>query len=227
MTSVQTDPNQVVGLGVLAHMLPIWVPEKTLQYLAHTAAGLSLRAIARAYGHAPSTVCRRVRAMEAQRDDPLLDEGLTALSTNHITPHLRNNNSKTVKEPHCMTTPVCSPLSNDILIAAEGRRILRRLCETDAVLVVAMDMDKAVVMRPMANGEQTRTAVVDRPMAQAFAVKDWIACQKNGRVAQYSITPAGKAALKRFLHEDRKKRGHGRDPEPKNETTPFHAQHTV
>ena len=124
-----------------------------------------------------------------------------------------------------MTAPFRLPLSNDTLIATEGRRILRRLCETDAVLAVAMDMDKAVVMRPTANGEQTRTAVVDRHIAQAFAVKDWIVCHKNGRVAQYGITPAGKAALKRFLNEDRKKRT--RNPNPATGTTPFQAQHAV
>jgi hypothetical protein len=67
-------------------------------------------------------------------------------------------------------------------------------------------MDKAVVLRPGSDGEQTRTAVVDRHVAQAFAVKDWISCIRQGRVARYAITQAGKAALKRLLEEDRRRR---------------------
>jgi hypothetical protein len=67
-------------------------------------------------------------------------------------------------------------------------------------------MEKAVVLRPGPDGEQTRTAVVDRRVAQAFAVKDWISCTRTGRVARYAITQAGKAALKRLLDEDRRRR---------------------
>jgi DNA-binding PadR family transcriptional regulator len=40
--------------------------------------------------------------------------------------------------------------------------------------------------------------VIDRALAQAFALKDWIASEKQGRVATYKITQAGRAALKRF-----------------------------
>jgi hypothetical protein len=60
-----------------------WVPVEASQYLAHVADGLSLRRIARADGLAPSTICRRVRRMEARRDDPLVDEALDALRPTH------------------------------------------------------------------------------------------------------------------------------------------------
>jgi hypothetical protein len=106
-----------------------------------------------------------------------------------------------------MTAPFRSPIvSDESTISREARRILRRLCETDAVLAVANDMEKAVVLRPGPEGEQTRTAVVDRRVAQAFAVKDWISAYAQGRVARYAITQAGKAALKRLLDEDRRRR---------------------
>ncbi len=105
-----------------------------------------------------------------------------------------------------MTAPIRTPLHDEALITREARRILRRLCETGAVLAVAKDMDKAVVLRQGADGDQTRTAVVDRRVAQAFAIKDWISCTKSGRIARYAITVAGKSALKRLLEEDRKKR---------------------
>lgn len=106
-----------------------------------------------------------------------------------------------------MTAPIRTPLHDEALITREARRILRRLCETGAVLAVAQDMDKAVVLRQGADGDQTRTAVLDRRVAQAFAVKDWISCvQQGGKLARYAITGVGKTALKRLLEEDRKRR---------------------
>src|SRR5690606_42052626 len=56
----------------------------------------------------------------------------------------------------------------------EARRILRRLCEVGAILGGAPEMDKAAVLKGT-----VRTAVVDRSVAQAFAVKDWIAMKSR------------------------------------------------
>ncbi len=205
-------------------VLPAWVPEPTRQYLAHTAEGLSLRDIARATGQPPSTVCRRVRRIEARRDDPLLDEALTLLGQTAGQGIDPDQDTK-AKEPLPMTAPFRSPLNDEGTITREARRILRRLCETDAVLAVAADLDKAVVLRPGLDGEQTRTAVVDRTIAQAFAVKDWIACLKPGRIARYTITAAGKSALRRLLDEDRKRRQEALGFA--DAATPFQAQHAL
>lgn len=214
--------NPVLVCDTAVSDLPVWVPEEARQYLAHTADGLSLRQIARGSGQAPSTICRRVRRMEARRDDPLIDEALSCLV------HLARPSKPTdmtTKEDSPMTAPFRSPLNDESVIAREARRILRRLCETDAVLAVAKDMDKAVVLRPGAGGEQTRTAVVDRNIAQAFAVKDWIACLKRGRISQYTITSAGKAALRRLIEEDRSRRQASAGFVEAN--TPFQAQHAI
>jgi len=202
--------------------LPVWVPVPARQYLAHVSAGQSLRAIARAAGEAPSTVSRRVRRLEGRRDDPLLDEALTALGPLAARPM---THQPPTQETAQMSAPFRSPLGDEGTIAREARRILRRLCETDAVLAVAQDMDKAVVLRPGPGGEQTRTAVVDRTVAQAFAVKDWIACTAAGRIARYTITAAGKAALRRLLDEDRKRRQSALGFA--DGTTPFQAQHAI
>lgn len=91
--------------------------------------------------------------------------------------------------------------TDDATLNREGRRILRRLSETGAVLAIAPEMEKAVVVRDLPSGETTRTAVVDRQVAQAMALKDWITCIKPGRIARYGITSAGRAALKRLLAE--------------------------
>jgi len=89
--------------------------------------------------------------------------------------------------------------TDDTTLNREGRRILRRLCETGAVLAIAPEMEKAVVVRDLPSGQTARTAVVDRKVAQAMALKDWITCVKPGRIARYGITTAGRSALKRLL----------------------------
>jgi hypothetical protein len=111
---------------------------------------------------------------------------------------------------------------DEAAIAREARRVLRRLAEPGAVLAIAADMDKAAVLRALPDGKMAQTAVVDRAAAQAFALKDWIACRKTGRIATYEITPAGRAALKRMIDEaDRARMGMS------EAATPFGDQHRV
>ena len=201
--------------------MPTWVPQAARQYLAHVSHGRSLRQIARDDGQSASTVCRRVRRMEQRRDDPLVDEALAALTT-----RIGDETETNAKELASMTAPFRTPeVSDEATITREARRILRRLCETDAVLAVAPDMDKAVVLRPGPDGDQTRTAVVDRRVAHAFALKDWISPIRMGRITRYAITGAGKSALKRLLDEDRRRRHAGL--EMAEAATPFQAQHAV
>ncbi|MGP1358343.1 DUF6456 domain-containing protein [Roseicyclus sp.] len=196
--------NHREALSGSSEGVPDWVPQAARQYLDHVARGASLRRIAGACGQAPSTISRRIRRIEALRDDPLIDEAFDALA-----PQAAQGCAMTVQheEPITMTAPFRSPIvSDESTISREARRILRRLCETGALLAVAGDLEKAVVLRPGPDGAQTRTAVVDRKVAQAFAVKDWISCIQNGRIARYAITSAGKSALKRLIEEDRRRR---------------------
>ena len=117
-------------------------------------------------------------------------------------------------------------ITDERIINREARRILRRLCETGALLVLASDMEKAVVLRPGPGGEQTRTAVVDRAVAIAFALRDWVQPVELGRIAKYRVTTAGKSALKRLIEEDRQRRmSEGRAPAFAEDQSPFQAQH--
>lgn len=181
--------------------LPAWLPQAAQHYLIHTEAGLSIRAVARLTGLNPSTVSRQVRRLEARRDDPLVDEGLRRIGNLVLRSSALLGDRKGRDMKHqLIEAPDAAP--SEEMIAREGRRILRRLCETGAVLAVAKDMDKAVVVRDTAAGETTKTAVVDRPVAQAMALKDWIMCDHpEMRIARYRITAAGRAALKRLLAE--------------------------
>jgi len=192
--------------------LPKWVPQEAQRYLAHTETGDTIRELARKGGCAPSTVMRQVRKVEQKRDDPLIDEALTTLS--RLTPkdtvpfHGAGCPKPPAKDMDTMTdqTPFDhadgQTPPDDATIAREARRILRRLSEPGACLAVAKDMEKAVVVRDLPDGRTTRTAVLDRPIAQAMALKDWITAQAKGKITRYTITAAGRAALRRFLAED-------------------------
>ncbi len=201
-----------------APRIPAWVPDAAMHYLIHTETGRSIRALARGAGCHASTVLRQVRRFENRRDDPLVDEALNWLGARHF----NGPRADKTKDPMHMTAPIRHPAQapDEATVNREARRILRRLSESGAMLAVASDMEKAVVVRTAADGSSTRTAVVDRPVAQAMALKDWIACRKTGRITRYEITTAGRAALRRLLEEvQQDKRGFD------DAQAPFSAQH--
>lgn len=90
------------------------------------------------------------------------------------------------------------PTLSDDRLRQEAKRVLQRMSEAGAVLAVATEMDKAVVVRETETGSN-RTAIVDRNVAEAMALKNWIACAAPGRVSRYRITGAGRIALEQFV----------------------------
>ena len=198
---------------LIAASLPDWLPAAVRHYLNHTEEGTSFRALARREGLHASTILRQVRRYENRRDDPLMDEALAAMSRLHLRsasdpdrkddPPMSAQTSPTATDAPVGATPeLCDPQ----LLAREGRRILRRLAEPGAVMAIAPEMEKAAVLREFPDGRSLRTAVLDRPVAQAFILKDWIACRKAGRVSTYEITTAGRAAMKRMIDEEHRRR---------------------
>lgn len=178
--------------------LPGWVPQAARVYLAHTEKGVPIRELARKAGCHASTVLRQVRRIETRRDDPLVDAALR----NFAVAHNQKTIPQHVKDHDGMTSmPNLSQPVDEATLAREARRVLKRLCESGAVLAVAAEMDKAVVVRDTGDGGNTRTAVVDNAVAQAMALKDWIACAMPGRISRYRITAAGRAALSRLMAE--------------------------
>lgn len=213
-------------------VLPTWLPDTARLYLRHVEEGLSIRALAKAEGCHPSTILRKLRACENRRDDPLVDEVLTRLGEAHLRmvgfarPQDRlPSNTADATPPQEGNNPMTAPLrhshsaiADTATVEREARRILRRLCEAGAILVVAPEMEKAAVLK-----STIRTAVVDRSVAQAFAMKDWIAMKTQGRVITYEITGAGRAALKRLIAEDEDRRV----PGFAEARTPFADQHRI
>ncbi len=212
-------------------MIPGWLPEVAVTYLVHTAAGQPIRAIARARGCHASTVLRQVRRVEAWRDDPLVDEALERIASVHAAELAETALAKEMPMPAkpARTHDRPDPCP-DVRIEREARRILRRLCETGAFLAVAPEMEKAVVLREVVPGRTNRIAVVDRDVAHAFALQEWIACERAGKIACYGITAVGRAALKRMLTEERAGRGGGglaEAPSPFQEQHRFFAERVV
>jgi transposase-like protein len=199
---------------------PKWLPAPVRLYLDHTEDGLSIRELARREGRHASTIMRQVRRYENRRDDPLMDEALSAFSR-----IFRSTPTDITRKDTPMISAQARPRHADVdetALLLEGRRILRRLAEPGAVMAIAPEMEKAVVMREYPDGRSMRTGVLDRTVAQAFTLKDWIACKKAGRVSTYEITAAGRAALKRMIDdEDRRRQG------LQEGATPFGDQHRV
>lgn len=176
----------------MASTVPTWVPEGAQRYLAHTEAGRSIRDLARSAGCHASTILRQIRRIEMRRDDPLVDAALQTLAETHFADQSQLQRAE--DEPTS-----AEATAEDHEFDREALRVLRRMCETGAVLAVAEDMDKAVVVRDSGAAGAARTAVVDCKIAQALALKDWISCDNPGRISRYRITPAGRTALGQLI----------------------------
>jgi DNA-binding PadR family transcriptional regulator len=193
----------LVRYKAIASAIPAWLPDAARRYFLHVQIGVPLRELARGEGCHASTVLRQVRRFEERRDDPLVNEAFTELLDPPAS-HRRlpgEDASMTAHPRHLDAPRTARP--DTATIEREARRILRRLSESGAMLAVSPGLDRAVVLREGPGERPTSTAVLDRAVAQAFALKDWIQRKTaSGRVATYEITAAGKAALKRLLADD-------------------------
>lgn len=183
--------------------------EAAQSYLAHVVDGKSIRAIAQKTDVHPSTIMRRVRKIEAMRDDPVLDQFL---------------NRAAVRGEKTITADRSRPVgTGPETFSEEEKLLLRRLVEPRAQLVVSKGLKKAMVMRTNPDGKQSRTAVVNAHLAGSCVIKDWLRCCHTGRISMYEITEAGRGALKRAIAQDTVK---GRAPTGFSESpTEFSEQH--
>lgn len=86
---------------------------------------------------------------------------------------------------------------NEERLTREALPILRHLGQPGAILAIADGMDVAVVVHEDGAGGTTRSATVARDLAQAMALKEWIACDApSGRVSRYRLTPQGRTCLR-------------------------------
>ena len=193
-TPMQTDARHG-GMGPPPR-IPKWVPQGALHYIEHTENGQPIRALARAAGCHASTILRQIRKVETRRDDPLVDQAIRNLGKVSTR---KNDNLPSPGQAQTKPEQITPEIPDDNTMTNEAMRVLRRMAETGAVLAVVPDLIKAVVVRENPTGATTRTAVVDTPVAQAMALKNWITPQSTGRVTRYQMTSVGRAALAEFL----------------------------
>lgn len=197
-----TGTAQSLGSGTRRGTLE----QAAASYLAHVVDGQSIRSIAQNEEVHPSTIMRRIRKVESMRDDPVLDQ------------YLNSDEIRTVGGVGAAPTSTGAEK-----VSPEEMTLLRRLAENGAFLVVSKGLKKAVVMRSNADGQQSRTAVVNAHLAGSCVIKDWLRCAKSGQISQYKITDAGRNALKRAIAVDTIK---GRPSTGFAEAaTPFSEQH--
>ncbi|MDS9468506.1 DUF6456 domain-containing protein [Paracoccus sp. MBLB3053] len=147
-------------------------------YLRHVEGGETIRSLARELGCHASTVMRRIRRFEARRDDPLVDSAVERVAA--------SSQSRADKQP-AASAP--GPIG-----MKQIARILRRLAEPGAQLVVGDGMEKAIVIR-----DDIRTAILDRQLAEHMAVRSWVQLSGQGRLARYVISMAGREALRAMI----------------------------
>jgi DNA-binding Lrp family transcriptional regulator len=220
--AVTTTDRECVLPEVESSPLP-QVSREVLIYLAHTDGEVPIRQIARSLGCAASTVLRRIRKVEAQREDPLVE--LILQRAGNAYPQIIEEGFRPKEFANMLAKAATKQSHVSPEIEREARRILRRLCESGAFLAVAPGMEKAVVMREVVPGRPKRIAVVETEVAHAFAVNEWILCARSGKIACYEITSTGRSALKRLLASERVERNERRGVE--EEVNPFAEQHQV
>lgn len=170
------------GFGVAACNRPEPAPAPQTEdsdltlYLRHVESGVSIRALARETGCHASTILRRIRRFESRRDDPLVDRAIE-----------RAAGHGSATGPGRVGTKQIA-------------RILRRLAEPGAQMVVADGMDKAIVVR-----DEIRTAILDRELAEHMAIRGWVQLLGQGRVSRYALSGPGREALRAMLAA---RRGH-------------------
>lgn len=189
--------------------LPGWVPEPVRVYLAHTAGGESLRALARRSGQHPSTVLRQVRRTENLRDDPLSDTGLDRLGQRwaHRSP---------ASSAQQDLLPMSLSDRAEAALARDSLRALRALMEPKTLMVIADGVEDAVVVHDAGTDRPVRRCVVSREVAEALALREFITGKQTGRLARYTITGAGRVEVRRMLAEAESRRatqrGTGEEP---------------
>jgi len=113
--------------------LPGWVPDAARHYLSHIEMGHPIRALARTAECHASTILRQIRRLETRRDDPLVDDALDVLG------QVSRCKTHPMQEPVAMNNSAQPMMPDDETLTSEAQRILRRLCETGAMLAVAAE----------------------------------------------------------------------------------------
>ena len=172
------------------------------RYLAVVCLDQSIRQISVLEGVAPSTVSRQLRKIEDRRDDLIMNGILTEFEE-MFERFSSQNKPKKASEIVKMIKDKQSDKVSDAKLQVEARRILRRLSEKDAFLLISPDLPNAAVFREMGDGELQRLAVTSRLVAEEFVLRDWVEGRAGQKLGRYQISSRGSSVLKRILQRER------------------------
>jgi hypothetical protein len=189
-------------------------------YLAHTERGESLENLAEVTGTHPTTVMRRVRRVEAMRDDPLINTMLSEIEGKGDQVEKKPTPANENRAPDAKPPP-----SSQVDLERAAKRFLRRLSEPGSFLLVTPGSSKGGVFCA-ANEYRKPIAMLPVTVAVEFLREGWIRVFKRGVASiRYRVTDDGRSYLKRLLLEDAVKR------QPAGgfaeASTPFLAQHQL
>lgn len=182
--------------------MPNWLPTAVRIYLAHTEGGAGIRALARAEGCHPSTVLRQVHRTENLRDDPLADSALARLGR-----LVRAGRAESLPFPAQDQTNMAhfDPI-DDADLERDTLRALQALMEPRTLLVIAEGVEDAVVVHNTGADRPVRRAVVGRTVAESLVLRGLISGEASGRLARYTITPAGRAEATKLIAQSESRR---------------------
>ena len=173
--------------------------ETLMRYLTHVCLEIGIRRIAEQDLIAPSTVSRQCQKVEAKRDDVFFDQMIAGIECEVASAKYKNS-LKSKKDIVHMIHERQSKRVSDAKLELEARRILRRLCEKGAFLLLSSELDNAAIFKEHVDGSLQRLSVLGRAVAEEFLLRDWVEGKSDQRVGRYEISTRGRAALKRLLH---------------------------
>ena len=144
-----------------------WLPVAAQHYHLHKEQGTPIRTIARNLGCHASTVSRQVKRIERMQNDPTVKATLNKL--------------KQVQSLHG------AKVRNKPSPETEESRIVRLLQGKGAVLVLAENMQKALIMVEGETQPITPIGNVSAEVAQGLAMQGVLKCVSKGKVSRFNL----------------------------------------
>lgn len=173
-----------------------------MRYIAHVHIGMGIRSIAIENNLAASTVSRQCARVEQRRDDLYFDALIDKICK-EIDGFIADPFTQSKEEMLKMIQERQNNIQSDLKLEIESKRVLRRLNEKNAFLLLAPDLENAAVFREEKDGSLQRLTVTNRTVAEAFLLREWIEGKAETRIGRYVLTAKGRNALKRFISREK------------------------
>ena len=142
-----------------------WLPIAAQHYFLHKEQGTPIRTIARKLGCHASTVSRQVKRIERMRDEPAVKATLEKLK------QTQNNTG-------AFGAGTADP---------EEQRILKLMQTKGAVLVLAENMQKAIIVTETRSHSAVPIGTVLSEVAQAMAMRGVLQCISSGKLSRFIL----------------------------------------